>query len=474
MRPAIAVVPPLLIVAAVTVLSPATLRAADDGPAVPQNREAGERRRREALAWHRRMTVEVYDRIGKKDPKWDAAARKALEAWAVVQSSNARAGVDQQKVMIDAARQAAAAGCDDPLIQYLVARGGYGYQADKDPDRAEHRTAAAARIIAGDYPPHRRAHAYYNSAVAAYADFEITPEVRQETNRYLDLTLSLIPAILRDPSPSARASAFDLCERIMDVVKTVEGDRKPGFERVTAALEKAPGREAFRETVTGYFYVKYAWDARGYGFANTVTDEANKLFQSRLHKAEAALKRAWRLDPADPQICVQMLWVAVGRALPRETMELWFRRAMAIDGDCLAACAAKLDYLMPKWHGTEEDVLAFGRACVKTENYESDLPLVLVKGRQELADQAENRRAYLDREEVHRDLHEVMDGYLRRFPDSKYLRTMFAKDLLEAGDYKGAHEQFQKLGPDYWQPFFKSQREADTMIGLARQYTRQP
>src|SRR4051794_4173422 len=100
MRPAVTVVPALLIVAAVTALGPAAPQAADDGPAVPQNREAQERRRHEALAWRRRMTVEVYDRVGKKDPKWDAAARQALEAWALAQSPVAMARADQQKVVV--------------------------------------------------------------------------------------------------------------------------------------------------------------------------------------------------------------------------------------------------------------------------------------------------------------------------------------------------------------------------------------
>jgi hypothetical protein len=50
----------------------------------------------------------------------------------------------------------------------------------------------------------------------------------------------------------------------------------------------------------------------------------------------------------------------------RTTMELWFDRAMKADGDRRDACWSKLHWLDPMWHGTPEDLLAFGRRCRDT------------------------------------------------------------------------------------------------------------
>src|SRR5690349_1020259 len=52
---------------------------------IPQpSREQLERRHRDELEWNRRTLVGAYDRVGKKNPRWDADARAALEALARV------------------------------------------------------------------------------------------------------------------------------------------------------------------------------------------------------------------------------------------------------------------------------------------------------------------------------------------------------------------------------------------------------
>ena len=44
-------------------------------------------------------------------------------------------------------------------------------------------------------------------------------------------------------------------------------------------------------------------------------------------------------------------------------MEEWFRRAMKADPGNYSACSSKLYYLEPKWHGSEEEMLAFGASA---------------------------------------------------------------------------------------------------------------
>src|SRR5262249_38319866 len=81
---------------------------------IPQDAAAIEKRRHDRLAWNRRTLQEAYDRVGKKDPRWDEPARKALDLAARMFSLE----IDPQITFNDvyaAARAALDAGCDDPM-----------------------------------------------------------------------------------------------------------------------------------------------------------------------------------------------------------------------------------------------------------------------------------------------------------------------------------------------------------------------
>ena len=84
------------------------------------------------------------------------------------------------------------------------------------------------------------------------------------------------------------------------------------------------------------------------------------------HQAEADLGKSWQLDPGNARVASDMIVVAMGLESPRDDMEVWLRRAMRADADCETACAAKLSYLEPKWHGSEEAVLLSDRTYVLT------------------------------------------------------------------------------------------------------------
>jgi hypothetical protein len=204
-----------------------------------------------------------------------------------------------------------------------------------------------------------------------------------------------------------------------------------------------------------------------------VTEEGWKLFEERLAKAKAALEAAWKLDPTDAKVAAQMVTVCMGRGHPREQMEVWFRRAMEADGDCVEACPAKLGYLLPKWHGSEEEVLAFARACVRTGNYEADLPMMLVEAHTELAAHTEDPGKYLSDPVVWKDIRGVMEEYLKRYPTSKCLRTDYANVATKCLQFREAHRQYQALGADYWRTYFADEAEARQTINRVKREAQQ-
>lgn len=85
--------------------------AADD--TIPQDAARMEQRSRDRLEWNRRTLVGAYDKVGKKDPKWDESARRAFDLAARMFSQQ----VDPQVTLGDIhvpAKNAVDSGCDDP------------------------------------------------------------------------------------------------------------------------------------------------------------------------------------------------------------------------------------------------------------------------------------------------------------------------------------------------------------------------
>ena len=79
---------------------------------------AGEASRR-ALRWNQTTLLGAYEKVGKKDPRWDKAAREALEAMAglFARAADPAPGLDD---VYPAAERAVKAGCDDPLVLYAA------------------------------------------------------------------------------------------------------------------------------------------------------------------------------------------------------------------------------------------------------------------------------------------------------------------------------------------------------------------
>jgi hypothetical protein len=90
--------------------------------------------------------------------------------------------------------------------------------------------------------------------------------------------------------------------------------------------------------------------------------------------AELALNKKYELDQSDPAAAVQMLSVELGQGNGPEVMEKWFQRAITADPDCDPACRSKLYYLEPKWHGSLQDELNFGKQCLAARRFREGLP----------------------------------------------------------------------------------------------------
>jgi hypothetical protein len=421
------------------------------------------RRRQERREWLKQTLSAAYERCGRKSPRWDAAAREALQA---AEDFFYRTP-DAERRAWRAARAAHNAGCDDPLIQYLyVALADDAGNVPQPEQRRLSRDVAAA-MGRSAYPAVRRGRALLEAVRQAERG---EPEDRKAIRPWLDAAAGLLPEILRDPNLEARHEAYILAGNLLNHYRDLDGDRQAGFRKVDGILQQCRAPEASCLWVKGIFALQYAWDTRGPGFARDVTPEGWRLYDVRLHEAEADLTRAGELDPTNPLIARDMILAARHLNYRRDEMEVWFRRAVRADADCWHACEAKLNYLHPKWHGDRAAMLAFGHECVRTRNWHDRLPFILVEAHRELArwrvrraefdrvpaNQRPSATQYYQEPSVWKDLQSVYIPYLERHPESRRDRTRYAKQAFYCGQYAEADRQFQLLGEEYWEAEFGS------------------
>ena len=163
----------------------------------------------------------------------------------------------------------------------------------------------------------------------------------------------------------------------------------------------------------------------------------------------------------------------------RDRMELWFRRALEADPDNKDACMNKLNWLEPKWHGSAEDMLAFGRACRDTKNWRSGIPLLLPDAHYRVVRtlDAEAQTKYFFAPPFWDEVSAVYTEYLKYRPHDTDARTMFAA-LSYLSDHRiVAHEQFEILGDRLvgmgWfpEPWLKQVREASARTAAEQKPT---
>lgn len=112
----------------------------------------------------------------------------------------------------------------------------------------------------------------------------------------------------------------------------------------------------------GVALIQWAWEARGSGTSDTVTDEGRRLFKERLAQAEAALQQAAQLDQADPTPFSWLITVTMGLQHPFETSADYYDEAVRRDPLHVATHEALLYRLTQKWGGSHEAMFRYARS----------------------------------------------------------------------------------------------------------------
>ncbi|MHC5538774.1 hypothetical protein ACYOEI_11180 [Singulisphaera rosea] len=425
----------------------ATLIAKVDAKPIPQDDAKVAQRERERLEWHLRTSVGAYDKVGKRDPRWDNLARTAIDL-AIRQSYEPGSKITTDQIL-RAAKAAKDAGCDDPLVAHL-----YDRMSGADPGLGIEKAARLQRdstkaYAASRYPAFRRAGTLESFANMLMSVPSEDDSIKNEINTTLDASL----AILSEGAKSDEHNGF-WADRWLDVlINTIKDYRRLGvapeaaYERVDAKMAGIPELEELRLLTRGRFWFDYGWEARTRAFAPEVPADGFRLLGERLTISKESFEKAWELRPENASAATFLIDIDKSINGDRDTMELWFDRAMKADGDRRNACATKLDWLDPKWHGTVEEMVAFGRTCRDTKNWRAGITILCADAHLRAAcmpDQDQNE--YLKLAEVWADIQSVYDEYLKHYPEDHVARSKFATLCFLGAHYREAEVQYVALG----------------------------
>src|SRR5205085_1588049 len=141
-----------------------------------------------------------------------------------------------------------------------------------------------------------------------------------------EAAMSLWPEAIAEPGLPLE-HAVDLGHLVVNAQARYGADRIEVVQKLLPDFEKAFPKSSAPFVLAGNVCTQYAWDARGGGWANTVTPEGWKLFHERLEMASVFLEKGYQLDPADPAAATAMLHVELGQGRGKDVMEKWFQRA---------------------------------------------------------------------------------------------------------------------------------------------------
>ena len=419
--------------------------------------------------WNKRTIVGDYERAGKRSPKWDEPALKALNNFVKMRSYGTNSVPNQTKEIAEPCQQAIDAGCDDVLVRYINTRYVVGPATKGTKSAASGYFEVAKQFHETKYSDIRKFYAYLRAAQAIKA--AAGPTASNTPPEVYSLRRSAA-AYLKEALQDKSMPAVEVYEACHDLIETSKLN-KPQYEKFFLALEPALlsnwSEESLVQRLRGEFYIKYAWNARGSGFADTVTEQGARFFEERLAIAEAALERAWKLDPTDESIANDMLIVEKGQGKGRDRMELWFRRAMELNTNNYAACNRKLTYLEPKWYGSPEDVLSFGRECVNSTKWGGRIPWILVEAHLALVtylDEDERKRYWLE-PEVWTDLKTAFEKYFDRFPNAE--RKRYAWHAYQCEQWADFIKQVSLMNrPDY--DYFGGKEKFEGIMRRAKEH----
>lgn len=422
------------------------------------------------LEWNLKTTVEAYNHAGFTNAEWDEPARQSLAELARLLSAETNSNERCAEIISTNATAAVEAGCNDPLINYVFIRFSMAQTNSKEAFLAAF-CKSAAELNSSSYPPIRKFYAAARGIDQMYYTYGTNSAGRPDGNELFAILSANLPTTLADKTMPAQ-DAYEVACLVSYLTSGSAENHRRAYQMVEGPLFDIWPHAYTTWLFKGNYYIWLAWEARGSGPASEVTADGWVGLSNNLAVAQDAFEHAWKLDPKQSDIADQMITVVLGQGGDRDRMQLWFNRAMEVNTNDYAACKQKLYYLEPKWYGSDEEQLAFGRECAHSTNWGGRVPLTLVDAHDFIAGRykGEAQTNYWKRPEVWSDVQAAFDRFFELNPDDIGWYHNYALYAYRAEQWDKLNELIPKLGPVNYS-YFGGKDEFDKMVRLAKEHS---
>ncbi|MDB5319113.1 MAG: hypothetical protein JWN40_744 [Phycisphaerales bacterium] len=405
--------------------------------------------------FNKRTLVGAYQAVGKRDPKWDAAAIKFLDAMTIyfaygpaepIYRTVERAPHEQLLAMIKAA---ADAGCDDPMVDYCH---GVVLQDAGQVDEAKPLIEkAAAGLAERKYPPFRIAAA--NARLTGYAERAKDAAAAKH--------LAAMTWMNGVGTVRSKHDDRDIRYVLEAIDHTVINATAEQLLALCKAAEASPDANQWLVNLLyGRYEVKAAWQARGGGWANTVTDDGWKSFFDHLSKARDYLTKAQQLRPDLPEAATEMIAVAMGGGSRLNEKERdWFDRAVKAQLDYYPAYHSYVWSIYPRWGGSHQEMFKFGLECLQTQRFDTYVPYRLMVIVENIDTDSSNDFAILKDPQVQTAVRQLLTQSYEKVTDPQqkaFYASYQAAIAWKLGNYRESADLLDKVGEQLeTEPFYK-------------------
>jgi len=401
-----------------------------------------------------------YEAFGEQSSQWDTKVRAYFAEYTRSLSYPIEEGLLERLQSLG--EQLLDLGCSDPMVLYI--HGNTLHRLGLAADARPLLERACTFLEESDYPARYTFYAA-RRLECVYAEVPVQPA---RSLAGLDRRkMEYLGRAADDPHLANGNQRFYLLD-----VLPLWGSTCDNPKHVDVLIEKLDAIEDLdpwiEHVIKGRYHLGVAWEARGGGWASTVTSEGWQVFAKELKTAEEHLVEAHQLHPDFPEAAATMIAVSMAGSSELSPRE-WFDRAVAAQFDYQPAYTSLLWALRPRWGGSHQAMYDFGLECLNSGRFDTEVPRFFLRVVWDIGSEMDDWRDAYRRPDTYRYMKVFFNGVLSepsREAYQDYFKTAYGIVAWAAGEPQDARRFFDELGDKVDPvPFAEFLLDADSVIG---------